>query len=131
MRQQRPKSYGFTITKFVKSNQEYLDICDKLMRVRNYRDRYIFIIIAFEFCPTTGKPHLQGYIYLKEKRTVNAVMQLFPASHIEIAREGPAKNFAYCAKTGVFKAEGCVEHAIACYEYEEFMSKKEQFDTQF
>lgn len=39
-----------------------------------------YLVYGHEVCPTTGRPHLQGYIYFKNARFGSAVLDLFPMS---------------------------------------------------
>ncbi|QNG41081.1 replication-associated protein [Antarctic virus 6_I_APBOOTsw001Ch] len=52
-----------------------------------------------EVAPTTGTPHLQGFIYFTHAKTVSAVRTLLPGCHVEAARGTPQECDKYCRKT--------------------------------
>lgn len=54
----------------------------------------------------SGTPHLQGYVYFINAKTVQAVRRILPGCHIEIARGSFAQNHEYCSKQGDFVARG-------------------------
>ncbi len=43
-------------------------------------------------------PHLQGYIYYKQIKSLSHVNKLLPRAHIEAARSNPKTNRTYCTK---------------------------------
>lgn len=51
-----------------------------------------------EVAPETGTPHVQGYWYFKNPRTLAGVKKLLPTAHFEPARGSPEQNRAYCSK---------------------------------
>jgi hypothetical protein len=54
-----------------------------------------------------GTPHLQGYIYFKNAKTLGACIKYMPKrSHIEIAISDTAHNHKYCTKDGDFEEHG-------------------------
>lgn len=59
-----------------------------------------YLILGREVCPTTGRIHLQGYIYFTNPRKFSTVRKSFGGTHIELARGSPADNRIYCAKGG-------------------------------
>lgn len=61
-----------------------------------------YLIVGKEYAPTTGTPHLQGYIYFTNPRSFIAVATAFPRWHIMIANGTPLENFTYCSKGGDF-----------------------------
>lgn len=48
----------------------------------------------------SGTPHLQGYVRFKSQVRFNTVRELFPTSHIEIAKGDTKSNQSYCSKEG-------------------------------
>lgn len=57
------------------------------------------MIFGKEICPTTGTPHLQGYLSFKNARSWNGVRKLLKQkAHIEIAKGNDYQNFNYCTK---------------------------------
>lgn len=58
-----------------------------------------YLIYGRETCPTTGRPHLQGYISFKNPRSWKSVKADFPERvHLEISRGTPQQNYNYCTK---------------------------------
>lgn len=53
-----------------------------------------------------GTPHLQCFIIFKRTKRFNAVLRLFPGSHLESARGTSEQNRAYCEKGGDFDEYG-------------------------
>lgn len=54
-----------------------------------------------------GTPHLQGYTYFKNARTLNSVNKMLcKKAHIEPARGNAQQNFEYCSKSGNYFEEG-------------------------
>lgn len=66
-----------------------------------------YLIIGREICPTTGRKHLQGYLYFKNQRTVSSIIKLLSPRHVECARGTPQENITYCSKGGDFIERGC------------------------
>lgn len=57
-----------------------------------------------EKCKT---PHLQGYIYVKNKISLKTLKKEFSGrAHFEVAKGTPEQNYAYCIKEGDYKANG-------------------------
>jgi hypothetical protein len=55
--------------------------------------------IGEEIAPSTGTPHLQGYIEFKTKRRPSELAWP-PQIHWEVSRGSRAQNLAYCSKSG-------------------------------
>ncbi|AXL65897.1 replication-associated protein [Spinybacked orbweaver circular virus 1] len=65
-----------------------------------------YLIFGRETCPTTGRSHLQGYIYFKERRRLPYLKKWIPGAHFEAAKGNPEQNQKYCSKDGDFKEYG-------------------------
>lgn len=74
----------------------------------NYPDQYRltldgiqcrYVVCGEELAPTTGTPHLQGYIYFDNARTRGAVRRLLPGCHLIPALGNSEDNRNYCCKT--------------------------------
>lgn len=63
-------------------------------------------IVGKEICPTTKKPHLQGYIHLENALSFEIVKKFLCRAHIEIAVKGDLENYEYCSKEGDFEEWG-------------------------
>lgn len=60
----------------------------------------VYAVWQEEICPTTLRPHLQGYVYYKHPTTLKVIKDLLdaPGAHLDIARGSPAQNRKYCTK---------------------------------
>lgn len=60
----------------------------------------VYAVWQEETCPTTLRPHLQGYVYIKHPTTMKVVKELLdaPGAHLSIARGTPSSNRVYCTK---------------------------------
>lgn len=66
-----------------------------------------YCIIGEELCPTTNKPHLQGYVCFKSRIRFNqAKERINTRAHIEPSKGSPKQNFKYCSKSGKFWEHG-------------------------
>jgi len=59
-----------------------------------------YIAYSHEVAPSTGTPHLQGFISFNSAKTKQAVIRLLPGCHIEVMNGSIAENEAYCSKSG-------------------------------
>lgn len=58
-----------------------------------------YMVFGKEVAPTTGTPHLQGYVYYVNARTKKAVIKDFKGkAHIIIAKGDAQQNADYCGK---------------------------------
>ncbi|GIX69585.1 replication-associated protein [Caerostris darwini] len=64
------------------------------------------IIRLKETCPSTSKPHWQGYAVFKNRQRFSGVPKAFPGSHVEVAHGSPAEAVSHCQKDGDFKEYG-------------------------
>lgn len=81
------RAFTFTLNNYTEDDYNYL---------YNMDTRYI--IIGRESAPTTGTPHLQGYLYFKNQRTLSSLKKEFPTCHWEIAHADTEYNRKYCKK---------------------------------
>lgn len=70
-------------------------------------DRFaLYFIYQCEITPSTGRPHLQGYIYFANGKSLRSVKKLLvDSAHVEIARGTAKQNRTYCSKADS-RAEG-------------------------
>lgn len=66
------------------------------------RDGVRYLTFGREVAPTTGTPHLQGYVYYDNSVRLARVRKDFPGAHIEKAKGSFEQNQAYCQKDGDF-----------------------------
>ena len=55
-----------------------------------------------EICPTTGTPHLQGYLECFRSVRLGHVRKIFGSAYWEPARGSSVQNYQYCTKGIVF-----------------------------
>ena len=62
----------------------------------------VYAIVARKRAPTTGTPHLQGFVHLRRHQRFDAVKKLLdtPRVHLEPARGTDQENRDYCRKDG-------------------------------
>lgn len=60
----------------------------------------VFHVFQQENAPTTGTPHIQGYVRFTNARTMRGISRLagFGRAHLEIAKGSPKQNMDYCTK---------------------------------
>lgn len=57
-----------------------------------------FIAYSKEVAPTTGTPHLQGYICFQSPKTLSAARKALPGCHLSVMQGSLDQNEAYCSK---------------------------------
>ncbi|AXH76024.1 MAG: helicase [Violenivirus cotis] len=67
---------------------------------------YKYLCYGKEICPTTGRPHLQAYIYFKNAKTFSAVKKILPTQNFRSCNGTTEDNVKYCSKEGIFKEFG-------------------------
>lgn len=65
-----------------------------------------YLIQGFEVCPTTHRPHLQGYMYFPGKKSFAQMQSILPGAHFTAANGNAQQNKAYCSKDGDFMELG-------------------------
>jgi len=65
------------------------------------RDKRVrFVAYSFEIAPSTGTPHLQGFICFHVSTRFAAVRKMLPRAHIAVMRGKLSQNVDYCSKAG-------------------------------
>ena len=59
-----------------------------------------YIIFGEETAPTTGTPHLQGYVYFANARSLTSVRKIDGKISWRAAKGDAQQNFDYCTKDG-------------------------------
>lgn len=67
---------------------------------------YEFLCFGKELAPSTGTPHLQGYIIMKSNQRMSAMIKKIPGAHLEAAKGTTEQNVAYCMKEGTYSEYG-------------------------
>jgi len=75
-----------------------------LISIKEWKCRYC--IIGFEKAPTTGTPHIQGYVEWLSSKRFNTAHKLLPGGHWEAAKGTAEQNYIYCSKSGNFWEQG-------------------------
>lgn len=57
-----------------------------------------YYVFGREICPTTNKPHLQGYVHWKTPREFEAVRKYITGWSVRICSGNAEQNFNYCTK---------------------------------
>lgn len=65
-----------------------------------------YIIIGKEIGKKNKIPHLQGYVFMRNKLTFKQVKECLPRGNIRIAKGKPYENRDYCSKDGDFIEDG-------------------------
>lgn len=86
----KSKWYVFTYNNYTDELEEFL--------VKNVDYRYL--AYSKEIAPTTGTPHLQGWIYFGTQRHTKAVRKYCEGWWVEIMRGSIFQNDQYCSKEG-------------------------------
>jgi len=88
-------NWRFTLNNYRQEDFEHLDEL-------NHQGHFKYLIYGKEICPTTGTPHLQGFLQLKKKQRFTGLKKLLgskyhldPADYPELAAE-------YCKKDGEY-----------------------------
>lgn len=77
----------------------------------NYPDEFAAVLESLgtryrcygkEIAPSTGTPHLQGYLYFTNPRVVECVRRSLPGVHVSVSNGTPQQNIDYCSKDGSF-----------------------------
>jgi len=91
----RSRRYVFTLSNYTEGDLDYL----AALPVR-------YICYGKEIAPTTGTPHLQGFVVWNESKTVSASRTILRRCRIDIARGTALEASTYCKKDGDFVERG-------------------------
>jgi len=86
---QRDRSFVFTWNNYPDQHQDILD---------EMQPRYV--CYGYEWAPQTGTPHLQGFLYFSNARSVASIRRQLPGVHVEVARGTFEQAIVYCKKGG-------------------------------
>ena len=86
----RSRAYCFTINNF--TEEEYIHLQNIICE---------YACFQCEVAPETLTPHIQGYVYFKNKQTLDACRRnISDRAHFEIAAGTAQQNRTYCSKEG-------------------------------
>lgn len=57
-----------------------------------------YLVVGREVAPSTGTPHLQGYIRFHHRKRLTQVVALIPRAHWTVANGSEEQNRTYCSK---------------------------------
>lgn len=83
----RTRGFCFTLNNW--TEEEY-------QKVITYPCKYL--IVGKEIAPTTGTPHLQGYYYFQNDKTIKQLKKPFPRMSFRVANGTAEQNQKYCSK---------------------------------
>jgi len=86
---------------FTLNNYKDTDI-DCLLQIK----KFDYIGFGKEIAPTTGTPHLQGWIYVKSKISLKALKKLIPRAHLKSCNGSAGQNLTYTSKDGKYYEAG-------------------------
>ena len=87
----RHHAYCFTINNYTKSDEF---ACEQLRKHATY------MIVGKEVAPTTGTPHYQGFIRLKNAMTFHTIQKFLTRARLVVANGNDFQNQKYCAEDG-------------------------------
>lgn len=97
--QNQSKAWCFTINNY--GPNEPADLFNRL------EGSYVYVVVGKEVCPTTGTPHLQGYVLFRDRKRLKTVKKLIGnRAHLERAKGNPEQNHRYCSKEGNYEERG-------------------------
>ena len=85
----RSKNFVFTWNNYDDQNEKTLSEL-----------KYKYIYYGKEIAPTTGTPHLQGYIIFPNQMTDTSVRKKLIGAHVEVMKGTMEQNNSYCSKSG-------------------------------
>lgn len=68
-------------------------------------DKLTYLLFSKEVAPTTGTPHLQGYLETKKKITLKGLSQLIPRASLSVAKGTAKQNYEYITKSSPVSLE--------------------------
>lgn len=95
VKMKRSRSWCFTLNNPTKEEEETLQ-----------RIECKYLLYGREVAPGTKTPHLQGYVYVRNKKSLKQMKKLIPRSHLEVAKGDVKSNQDYCMKDGDYWSKG-------------------------
>jgi len=83
----RPWSWCFTVNNYTPADEAL---------ARGLKCRYV--VFSHEIAPTTGTPHLQGYVYWDQAMTLSRCRLQIPRAIWFLCKGQPSHNIKYCTK---------------------------------
>lgn len=95
----RSYSWVFTINNYEESHITTLE-SPKFLSIVTY------MVYGREVAPTTGTPHIQGYVRFKNQKKLSELVKKLPKTNFLPAKGSPEQNFIYCSKENAYKEFG-------------------------
>lgn len=96
----KANSYVFTLNNYTPEDVD---------KVRAFFANCRYLVFGYETAPTTGTPHLQGFMQTNRTMRVKKVQKLInPGLYLDKIRGTPDEAAAYCKKGGQFEEFGTV-----------------------
>lgn len=90
----KARAYSFTLNNYQEDIFDYLEAAFSKGKIR-------YLIAGKEIAPTTGTPHIQGYIYYHNQTAFSTFKKMIgKKAHIEKSKGSPEQNEIYCKKEG-------------------------------
>lgn len=94
----RSRTWVFTINNYTEDDEA---------KANSLKDKASYMVIGKEKGSKTQTKHLQGYVRLKDAKTMKALKKKFlPRAHLEIAKGNDEQNRTYCIKEGDYEEHG-------------------------
>lgn len=84
------KSRLFQVTDYVLDESFYMD----------HQDKFSYVLMGLEQCPSTKRTHWQGYVRFCCQKTNTSAQKFFNPRHCEMIWAGETANYKYCKKDG-------------------------------
>lgn len=96
MDQLRTRNWCFTINNYHTND----DCChDYLQFLDFYNEDYVtYIVLGYEEAPTTGTPHIQGFMHLSQPATKKCLIKKYPYTSFESMKGSYRQASDYCKK---------------------------------
>lgn len=96
------RNWCFTLHDWSDAEMQRIVTADSLVR---------YVFVGEEKCPSSGRPHLQGYVQLAEKCSFTKIKKHWGVDrlHLEVCRGSAAENLNYCGKEGATHEAGTVK----------------------
>lgn len=69
-----------------------------IAHVKEYSKKCVYMIFGLEVAPTTGTKHIQGYLFMTNRRVSRPICKALKASWSTCADGSPEQNRVYCTK---------------------------------
>lgn len=92
----RNRNFTFTWNNYTEENENYLATNEQIK----------YVAYGKEVAPTTGTPHLQGFISFYNPKTISQARQVLRGCHVLVMNGSIAQNEEYCSKNGTLIEHG-------------------------